>query len=217
MDFEQKYYKYKAKYLQFKNAFKQTGGELPEWYAQFEIDLLALNQKLQSEFPMGYAFTGSAAVALMARGMNKLELLNILPKPNDFDIVAVSESITGNLFGYEKKQKTTEKSQTFEKIENNVKKSFDIITVKNTGRRLMVNGIPVYSPNSILTEYKTEEREDKRIADEVKKAVLERLIKLLQLETYPNVKYEEEKKSKFELEEEKNKENNTSVAKSLFF
>lgn len=215
MDFEQKYYKYKAKYLQVKNNFKQIGGNLPEWYSQFETDLMALNEKLKSQFPEGYAFTGSGAVALMARYMN-IELLNILPKPNDFDIVAVSEPITGNLFGYTKKQVTTEKSQTFELIQNNIKKSFDIITVDKIGRRLLVNGIPIYSPNSILTEYKLEERPEKRIADEVKKAVLERLIKLLQTETYPNVKYEEEKKSRFETEENGNS-GFGGLAKSLFF
>jgi hypothetical protein len=230
MNFEQKYLKYKAKYLQSKNI-NQKGGNLPDWYPEFETDLLELNNKLAARFDEGYAFSGSAAIVYLARNMNKLELLNMLPKPNDFDILAVSIPIRGSLFGYDKKQKTEEASQTFEKQVNTIDstgkivgtkiKSFDLTTQKSLPRRLLINNIPFYAPELILNIYEGERREEKLLEDEVKKAILRELIKYMKIETYENIKLEEEKKSRFQtmMESEKKQEDESGfggLIKSLF-
>jgi hypothetical protein len=228
MNFEEKYLKYKAKYLKIKNI-NQKGGNLPDWYLEFEKDLLELNQKLSGYFDEGYAFTGSSAIAYLARSMNKLELLNMLPKPNDFDIIAVSIPIRGSLFGYNKLQSTEESSQTFEKTEKILNeegkeigtkiKSFDVTTQKSIPRRLFINNIPFYSPELILDIYNMESREEKTSEDEIKKAVLKELIKYLKIESFKNIKMEEEKKSRFQsIMEDESEENNGfgSLARSLF-
>jgi hypothetical protein len=194
-------------------------------------DLLELNNQCKSFFDEGYAFSGSAAIAYLARNMNKLELLNMLPKPNDYDILAVSLPIRSSLFGYDKKQKTEETSQTFEKEFNTFDstgkvigkkiKSFDLTTQKSLPRRLFINNIPFYAPELILKIYEGERREEKLLEDEVKKAILRELIKYMKTDTYENIKLEEEKKSRFQsmMESEEKQEEESGfggLIRSLF-
>jgi len=187
---EEKYIKYKTKYLNLK---KQIGGSIREYKSLFN-----------SVFEDSWIITGSEAVKLYLEFFKKGSLLTFIP--NDVDIIVIQPGmyIYKKIGEYDRKQSQPEKSMTF--ISGD--KSFDIST-QPTAYYYELNGYRLLDPKFMLDNYRYIRR---NISDNHKIAALEEIVKLI--EPYEKLKLPRNKKKRYDYEEEEG--NVWGVSSKLF-
>lgn len=158
MDFQEKYLKYKIKYLELK---KQLGGGVKEFTELFN-----------SYFGSNWILTGSEAIKIYLEHFQRGKLLTFIP--GDVDIIVVQPNvITSQKIGdFTRKQSQPEKSMTFE----NGLKSFDV-TTESASSYYEINGYRLMDPRVMLLNYEDNRR---NITDDHKITALREILHLVE-------------------------------------
>ncbi len=209
--YKEKYLKYKTKYLRLKHLFNQKGGEITNEQLDIFFDNLSLvSSTVKSDYSQNWALTGSAAVLLLALEFDLLKLCSNFELPNDFDIDVIDMPIKKNKLGeFIKDQKTIQKTVTFKHISQNLK--FDLLFSNSTNYIELKNGrckgLRVKEPDELLENYIENKRyidedaepdekliqEKKVFQDELKKEILNLVIKKVNEQKYLIKKIEYER------------------------
>ncbi len=196
--YEEKYKKYKLKYLNLKKKLKKNnlyGGNNPYDYNLLILNLNRLKNELYPDFGNDWILTGSAAVLLLAAKYNIIDNYPNLQMPGDFDVLIpkskpIEKDTVGNLT---RKQNTIEKSMTF----TGHYFSVDINFLSSAPKYVdSIFGIKLLDPKSLLSYYNDDDelstREDKRESDLVKIDILKKISELIEKEKLNNKKDIEE-------------------------
>ncbi len=196
--YEEKYKKYKLKYLNLKKKLKKNnlyGGNNPYDYNLLILNLNRLKNELYPDFGNDWILTGSAAVLLLAAKYNIIDNYPNLQMPGDFDVLIpkskpIEKDTIGNLT---RKQNTIEKSMTF----TGHYFSVDINFLSSAPKYVdSIFGIKLLDPKSLLSYYNDDDelstREDKRESDLVKIDILKKISELIEKEKLNNKKDIEE-------------------------
>lgn len=165
MDFQEKYLKYKIKYLELKKqqlSIKDlAGGGVKEFTELFN-----------SYFGTNWILTGSEAIKIYLEYFQRGKLLTFIP--GDVDIIVVQTNvITSQRIGdFTRKQSQPEKSMTFE----NGLKSFDI-TTESASSYYEINGYRLMDPRVMLLNYEDNRR---NITDDHKITALKEILHLVE-------------------------------------
>jgi hypothetical protein len=180
MDFQEKYLKYKIKYLELKNL---TGGGVKEFTDLFN-----------SYFGNNWILTGSEAIKIYLEHFQRGKLLTFIP--GDVDIIVVQTSVITNqrIGDFTRKQSQPEKSMTFQ----NGLKSFDV-TTESTSYYYEINGYRLMDPKVMLINYEDNRR---NVTDDYKITALREILKLV--EHLEKKRLPENKKRSSIFEEESN-------------
>lgn len=223
------YYKRKALkyYLKLKNLEKMSGGNKHSWYNEYFCHVKDLENSISStETPA--VLTGSGALALLFHYAGMYDLLECMDKPNDIDFVYVSKGT--NYFSqrlvktFTRVQTVPQRSVSF--MNNNPDdfiKSFDFTQV-NSINSVIIDGIHVINPYSLLSYYLTEDDESKYSQNAKKINLLKRFLCKIKENAELNKLFSLEQKTtkrKFDYDnfdnEDNEKNNNTPVSRNLFF
>jgi len=158
MDFQEKYLKYKTKYLELK---KLTGGGVKEFTELFNL-----------YFGNNWILTGSEAIKIYLEHFQRGKLLTFIP--GDVDIIVVQPNVITNqrIGNFTRKQSQPEKSMTFE----NGLKSFDV-TTENGSSYYEINGYRLMDPSVMLMNYEDNIR---NVTDNHKITALKEILKLVE-------------------------------------
>jgi len=138
VNYEQKYKKYKNKYLKLKNSLNiQTGSGLETY-----LNTLTF-------FGNDWILTGSEAIKQYLLFFDRKDLLTF--EPNDVDIIYISNDMIykKNIDGFEREQTSPNKSMTFKK--GNL--SFDVTTERGPINYYEINGLKLMTPSDMLNNY----------------------------------------------------------------
>ena len=188
INYKQKALKYKTKYLELKKQLEklniQNGGEGPEWYPQFEIELREIFNNVNGTYG-NVVLTGSGVIAYLLAELEMYEDFENF-KPGDLDFLykaRVSEPNPMN-FGDYKITKGQERasSVTFSLEDKNSPryvKSFDISKAHPNLKSFNFKGIEIIDLNRLKGDYipSFETPEDRKDADENKMKLIDKIIK----------------------------------------
>ena len=170
VNYEQKYKKYKNKYLNLKNSLNiQTGSGIENYTSTFN-----------AYFNKDWILTGSEAIKQYLIFFDRKDLLTF--EPNDVDIIYISNDMIykSSIDGFERLQTSPNKSMTFKK--GNL--SFDVTTERGPIGYYEINGLKLMTPSDMLNNYeenlhyrKSKVEEDKMKALEIIKIKVESLEK----------------------------------------
>lgn len=185
IDYKHKALKYKTKYLELKKELNKLNisGGIPEWYDNFEHELIMLFNTVNNYYP-NVVLTGSGAIVYLLKHLEMNdELDNFMP--NDLDFLYKSRIWIKNptiIEGYKIKQgQENESSVTFILENNNISnfiKSFDISKIDNI-KSFNFNGIEIINLNRLKSDYKPDfmTDEDRKESDMYKMNLIEKIIR----------------------------------------
>ena len=139
------------------NYYFQFGG-MPDWYNEFDNDLIEIYNKVQTKTG-NLVLTGSAAISFLLKNLNMEDKLYSMNKPNDLDLMYTDSNISHpEIPNFNISTTSLVKSITYNRInDRNVHSinSFDLIFVppKENIYYITVNGIDIIHPASLLSEY----------------------------------------------------------------
>ena len=154
----------------------QYGGN-PDWYNQFENELKYIYFDVK-RYTGNLTLGGSAAIAIILKNLNMTHDLNTFDKPNDLDLMYISNDISHpSIPNFTKSTNSLVKSITYTRnndIESHSINSFDLIFIPSRGSiyNINIDSINVLHPKSLLSYYRDndfdtsrdQEKDQRRIA-----------------------------------------------------